>query len=138
MKKSILLSLVLAGVLSANCVSNGDGTTTCSDTGLTWQDNADVGSISKTWKEAIDYCENLTLAGKSDWRLPNIKELKSIVDRSRHNPALKDGFTKRSTNWFWSSTTYSSDPDDAWLTNFYNGNDGWDHKSNSDSVRCVR
>ncbi len=137
MKKSILLSLVLAGVLSANCISNGDETVTCSDTELTWQDNADVGNVSKAWKEAIDYCENLSLAGKSDWRLPNIRELRSIIDKNNIN-VLKDGFTQRSTNWFWSSTTYSSRPSCAWSIKFFEGYNGWHNKFNHSSVRCVR
>ncbi len=138
MKKSILVTLILSGMLSAACISNGDNTVTCSDTGLTWQDDTDVGSVSKTWEEAIDYCENLSLAG-GNWRLPNIKELKSITDRiNKVNPSLKDGFSQKSTNYFWSSTTYKSHPDVAWRVYFYDGDDGWDFKTNSDSVRCVR
>ncbi len=138
MKKSILLSLALVGVLSANCVSNGDKTVTCSDTKLMWQDDSGVGSVSKTWKEAIEYCEDLDLAGYDDWRLPNINELLSIIDKSKYNPALKDGFVQRSTNWFWSSTTRASYTDYAWLVGFYYGDDTWNDKSFHNSVRCVR
>ncbi|GAB5556848.1 MAG: hypothetical protein SchgKO_10610 [Schleiferiaceae bacterium] len=60
---------------------NGDGTITDSATGLMWQ-QADDGN-TYDWQDALDYAENLSLAGHSDWRLPNAKELQSIVDYSR-------------------------------------------------------
>ncbi len=139
MKKSILLSLALVGMLSADCVSNGDETVTCSDTKLMWQDDSDVGSVSKTWKKAIEYCEDLGLAGYDDWRLPNIRELKSITERTKKiNPSIKDGFTKVSDDGYWSSTTDLSDTSGAWNVGFDDGDDGWDYKSGHYSVRCVR
>ena len=60
---------------------NGDGTVTDAATGLMWQ-QADNGA-GKTWKEALSYAENLVLAGHDDWRLPNAKELQSILDYTR-------------------------------------------------------
>ncbi len=138
MKKSILATLILSGILSAACVSNGDKTVTCSDTGLTWQDDSEVGSVSKTWEEALIYCNTLPLAG-GNWRLPNIKELKSITDRiNKYNPSLKDGFTNKSTNWFWSSTTTKSYTSTAWGVGFDYGDDRWGNKTSTYSVRCVR
>lgn len=141
MKKSIVSFLILCGVLSASCTSNGDDTVTCSDTGLMWQDNADVtdSSKQKNWKNAISYCENLTLAGHNDWRLPNITELKSITDRiNKVNPSLKDGFTQKSTDWFWSSATDLSDTSKAWVVFFSDGRDFWYDKTNTGYVRCTR
>lgn len=61
-------------------VDNGDGTVTDNATGLTWS-QADNGS-GILWVDALAYAENSELAGYSDWRLPNIKELQSIVDYS--------------------------------------------------------
>ena len=60
---------------------NGDGTVTDSATGLMWQ-QADSGR-GMNWEEALAYAETSTLAGYDDWRLPNIKELQSIVDYTR-------------------------------------------------------
>ncbi len=60
---------------------NGDGTVTDQATSLMWQ-QGDSGS-GMIWEDGLDYCEDLTLAGQSDWRLPNAKELQSIVDYSR-------------------------------------------------------
>lgn len=85
---------------------HGDGTITDQATGLIWQ-QADDGK-TRNWEEALAYCENLTLAGSHDWRLPNVKELQSLVDYSRHDPALDTGvFTQADPDgWFWSSTTH--------------------------------
>ena len=64
-----------------NFDDNGNGTVTDQATGLMWQ-QGDSGS-GMIWEDALDYCEDLTLAGLSDWRLPDAKELQSIVDYSR-------------------------------------------------------
>ena len=64
-----------------NFVNNNDGTITDKATGLMWQ-QADDGQ-SRDWENALSYAENLTLAGYSDWRLPNAKELQSLVDYTR-------------------------------------------------------
>ncbi len=143
MKKNILVSLTLLGLSSylfaQDCVRNTDETVTCSNTGLTWQDNDDVLKEDwKTWEEALTYCNTLPLAG-GNWRLPNIKELKSITDKiNKVNPSIKDGFTKVSDDGYWSSTTDKSDRSNAWGVNFGNGYDDWDDKAGRGSVRCVR
>ncbi|MHC5083246.1 MAG: Lcl C-terminal domain-containing protein [Planctomycetota bacterium] len=62
-------------------VDNGDGTITDKATGLTWM-KADSGK-PMNWGQALKYAENLDYAGHSDWRLPNAKELHSIVDYTR-------------------------------------------------------
>lgn len=64
-------------------VDNGDGTVTDLATGLVWQ-QADDG-VTRNWEDALAYAEGLTLAGHDDWRLPNAKELQSIVDYT-HSP----------------------------------------------------
>jgi ribonuclease BN (tRNA processing enzyme) len=93
---------------------NADGTVTDRATGLTWA-KADSGR-PMPWKEALAYAEKLELAGHDDWRLPNVKELQSIVDYSRapdardasaRGPAIAPVFGLTETeSWFWSSTTH--------------------------------
>ena len=75
-------------------------------TGLTWQKTDD--GRTRNWPEALAYCQNLDVGGKSDWRLPNVKELETIVDYRHHAPALDERFLKMTdpTGWFWSSTTH--------------------------------
>jgi len=74
-------------------------------TGLTWQDEANYNNVQ--WEEAIDYCESLDLDGFSDWRLPNIKELYSIVDpTSTRTEHFYSDFRHITGYSYWSSTTY--------------------------------
>ncbi len=67
--------------------ANGDGTVTDEATGLMWQ-QADSGT-GMDWEDALEYAEDSTLAGYDDWRLPNVKELQSIVDYSS-SPSADD------------------------------------------------
>lgn len=99
-------------------VDNNDGTVTDITTGLMWQ-KADSGH-GMNWEMALDYAENLTSSEHDDWRLPNAKELQSIVDYSRSpqntvsaaiNPvfeitAIKDPEGNRQYPYFWTSTTH--------------------------------
>lgn len=62
-------------------IDNGDGTVSDLATGLMWQQSDD--GVARNWKEALEYSENLELAKYTDWRLPNAKELQSIVDYSK-------------------------------------------------------
>lgn len=94
-------------------VSNNDGTITDKATGLMWQ-QADDGT-RRNWQDSLAYAENSTLAGHADWRLPNIKELQSIVKyggKVGSWPAINTNyFTLTGDNtiqdplWVWSSTT---------------------------------
>jgi hypothetical protein len=74
------------------------------DTRLMWQDDDDPSSEKILWQDAINYCENLSLAGYSDWRLPNIKELKSILDTV--NTGMDSVFVNDEMSAYWSSTLY--------------------------------
>ena len=72
-----------------------------------WQRNTD--GVARTWPEARDYCQNLVLDGFDDWRLPTARELDTIADRNRINPALTPGiFTVDppigSRTPYWSAT----------------------------------
>lgn len=95
-------------------VDNGDGTITDRATGLTWQ-QADAGR-AMSWLDALTYAEGLTLAGHDDWRLPNAKELQSIVDYTRapdaddparRSPAIDPLFRLSDPEaWCWTGTTH--------------------------------
>ena len=126
----------------ALCLSAGEqGIILDNKTGLAWQDDYgdNAGEIKKaTWQDALVYCHELRLGGRSDWRLPNIKELRSIVDRSRFDPAIDSAFTNVSSNVYWSSTTNVSDSSYAWLVYFNVGYDYWYSKTDELRVRCVR
>ena len=118
---------------------NGDIIVTDTETGLIWQNYV----TNKKWKEALSYCENLTYAGYSDWRLPNKNELASLVNYEKYKPA--SDFPDMPSEFFWSSSVPSDNSDDAWQVDFNNGYVDFDGGSVSDSskslsltVRCVR
>jgi hypothetical protein len=93
-------------------------------TGLSWQQTFD-GTL-RGWSAALAYCENLDYAGRTDWRLPNVLELDSLIDYSRHGPAI-DPVVFPGTpggnfdSYFWTSTTVATKPDSAWVVRFQEG-----------------
>ena len=103
-----------------NFENNGDGTITDKASGLMWMQNDNGAAI--LWENALSYAENFTYAGFSDWRLPDVKELQSIVDYTRspattNSAAINPIFnTSKITNEagvedyasYMSSTTFSS------------------------------
>ncbi|KPA13588.1 secreted protein containing DUF1566 [Candidatus Magnetomorum sp. HK-1] len=115
---------------------NSDGTITDKTTGLMWQIETSVSQ--KTWKEALVYCENLTLAGYSDWRLPNLKELNSIVDYSKSHPAIFSSFSKNMSSFYWSSSSSVYKPSSGFCVYFGYGSDGKRDKLETFYVRAVR
>lgn len=112
-------------------------------TGLMWVTNpADAGmDVTYTWPLALAACEASSFAGYSDWRLPNARELMSIVDYSKSvGPTLNAAFFPNThPNYYWTSTTYAPDPTLAWYVDFSAGYVHLDTKTNSASyARCVR
>lgn len=107
-------------------VDNGDGTISDLATGLMWMKD-DYGQ-SIMWEEALAYCENMEFAGYDDWKLPNVKELHSIVDYSGVYPAVNPKFfnsTKAEDEnyhtWLWTNTSANEgDGGDgsAWYVSF--------------------
>jgi len=108
-------------------------------TGLMWQDNSAAKYIKKDWQEALAFCEALHLAGHDDWRLPNVKELESIIDLSENNPAVKNSFKNvGDSGYYWSSTEDESDEASARMMNFKRAYDYINYKTYKRYVRCVR
>ena len=95
-------------------VDNGDGTLTDRATGLMWA-KADSPK-PMNWPDALAHAEAFSLAGHDDWRLPNVKELHSIVDYARapdardaaaRAPAIDPIFElTKPESWHWTSTTH--------------------------------
>jgi hypothetical protein len=113
-----------------------DKTITDQRTGLEWQ-KTDSGMMH-TWQNALGYCEDLSLADKTDWRVPNIRELKSLVDYSRSYPAIDPAIPCQSSS-YWSSTTVANDASaSVWIVFFANGDDIWQLTTENAFVRCVR
>lgn len=122
--------------------------------GLMWQDDANASSVQKLWvtqanydagdynntsgDTATTYCENMTLGGYTDWRLPSETELLGITTKS-FGSAIDPLFQHSAEGDYWSSTSYISSPPLAWYVYFVSGGgDYYRSKDNSGYVRCVR
>jgi len=101
---------------------NGDGTVSDNLTGLIWLKNARC--FYSNWLDALSNCNTLNSGEcglsdgsvEGDWRLPNLKELQSLLDYGRYNPCLPLGhpFSVASGGGYWSSTTHSFSSYYAW------------------------
>lgn len=163
---------------------NGDGTITDNNTGLMWEKKDDSGGIHDkdnneyTWCGAscgttnemdgtiktafLDTLNDVggggasCFAGYCDWRIPNSKELYSILDLEVvSNPTVDPAFHQSATctgcgdvtfatcsctasSNYWSATTNATNPNNAWNVNFNNGNTNANNKTNNNFVRAVR
>ena len=142
---------------STRFTDNGNGTVTDNLTGLIWLENANCAGVTVNWETAVDYCAALydgcttcfgtggdcgldddSVAG--EWRLPNVKELQSLIDFGRYYPALPSlhPFTGVQDYYYWSSSTTAGVTDDAWVVFLRSGYVVNDNKTYTDCVWPVR
>jgi len=143
MKNILVLILLLSSLSVANERYIRDNTKEVvldTKTNLLWQDNAIVSdnSLTKTWSNALTYCENLNFSGFTDWKLPNYNELYYLADRSKSSSSISEVFQNVASAYHWTSTTSFSDNANAWAIFFSGGNDFSDIKTDTNYVRCVR
>ena len=142
-------------------LDNGDGTITDSNTGFMWEKLGDDGSVHDkdnlyTWDNAFAvHVATLNggagFAGHKDWRVPNVKELQSIVNYQNESPAVSPAFNTGCapgctvltcsctvSSYYWSSSTYAYYPGYAWNVGFDYGFVSYFYKSISYYVRAVR
>jgi hypothetical protein len=113
--------------------NNGDGTVTDNLTGLIWL--KDGGCIKNSWSNALNAIADFNnkpgnyncleyAANYSDWRLPNVKELESLINYGAANPAVwlnSEGFVDVGS-YYWSSTTYQGSTTQAWVMDMTKAN----------------
>jgi Protein of unknown function (DUF1566) len=137
---------------------NGKGTIRDNLTKLIWLKNANCPGTPAVWATALAYVTELNSSGtmnaincgdmsktgavhQTDWRLPNVHELASLVDYGTFYPALPSGypFTTFWVSFYWSSTSDASNATTyAWGVNFIDGSVGIDNKIGSNYVIAVR
>ena len=127
---------------------NGDGTVTDKLTTLIWMKNANCwGEMS--WSSALTKIAELNAGSATcadytgshnDWHLPNIRELRSLIDYGQYSPALPVGyvFTGVQSSYYWSGSSYAGNPSDAWFVVLNVGHVSGNDKSNSYYVWSVR
>ena len=103
-------------------------------TGLFWTRNANLPVFPMNWQESFGFIDKMNqenALGYSDWRLPNRRELRSLMSYQTRLPALPDGhpFCDVFSGWYWSSTTAVINHEYAWYVHmegarmFYGGKD---------------
>jgi hypothetical protein len=130
--------------------SDTNGTITDSISGLVWQkcskgqaNSLDCSGLdllnNVTWAAGLQYCEELDLAGRTDWRLPTSNELRSIVDYSKAGPSIDTTyFSGTHTGNYWSSTTWPESIGYAYTVNFNYGEEIHSNlRSATQYIRCV-
>lgn len=165
MKKIFVCFAALAAMVFIVGCDGGNDITCTVVADKTW---TDIAESTMTWEEAKDYCSNLTACGYSDWHLPTISELRSLIQNC---PATQTdgecGVTDSCLSWsdcrdsacdgcdidlsgkysklgdtdrFWSSSVLSDYSDLAWGVDFGSGIVGNINMSSNDYyyVRCVR
>ena len=101
-----------------------------------WQDN-NITTASSSWQDAITYCGNLSMGGYEDWRLPTVKELNNIYNKSSYKPALDSIFTF-DNYYYWSINSVAYDSNSAWIIYSESGNFSEKLKTNSlVYTRCI-
>jgi hypothetical protein len=106
-------------------------------TGLMWAKNANLPNGTRTWQGALDYIASMNsgagLCGFHEWRMPNRKELLSLIDYSKYSPALQTNHpfinvqSDRNFSFgYWSSSTFAYDTDLAWVVYMWDGSASYD------------
>ena len=128
----LLFSMSAWGAFTEATVS-GKVIVTDTVTGLIWTKEY---SGTVIWQNALAYCENLSYAGYTDWRLPNIDELKTLIDDTIYSPAST--FPGMLSEYFWSSSSHAHYTTPAWRVDFSYGYVNYSSKANTYCARCVR
>lgn len=125
-----------ANTPNSRFMDNGDGTVTDNTTGLMWKQCAEglsgagcvTGSAATyTWQQALQEVQTVNsgggFAGYTDWRLPNMKELHSIVEGQCHTPAINATlFPNTVSDYFWTNSPYANAVAElAWAVKFDDG-----------------
>ncbi|MEJ6474400.1 DUF1566 domain-containing protein [Pseudoalteromonas piscicida] len=139
------------GISTSRFTVNADGTVLDSETGLMWQrcnygqsynsssQSCEDNAQQLTWSQALTVAQQDNFAGYTDWQLPNVKELASIVFHQCVTPAIDiNVFPTTKSNNYWSATTYGSQPEFAWVYQFADGKNNPTVKTADAFVRLVR
>ena len=144
---------ILATTPTNRFTINNDGTVNDNKTDLTWkkcsegQSGADCNNgsaILYTWQAALQQAQSVNnnggFAEYQDWRLPNIKELNSIIEEQCTGPSINlVVFPRTPSNWYWSSSPGAYSSTDAWSVYFANGDyNGYTKYGYRFIVRLVR
>ncbi|MFW5735268.1 MAG: DUF1566 domain-containing protein [Oceanidesulfovibrio sp.] len=111
-------------------------------TGLVWTRDASQGGFPVSWREALDHIAAMNAErtyGRSDWRLPNRRELRSLVNHGQRKPVLNPDhpFASVFQHWYWTATTAAKAPGYAWRVHMAGGRVFYGRKDEGSMVWAV-
>ena len=161
-KLILLITVMFSGLSHAACnvnvsasapndryTVNSDGTIRDDDTKLVWM-RCSVGQTwngsgcsgnpaSHSWQSALNTAYDYEFADKSDWRLPDIKELSSLIEQQCYNPSINENmFPDTPAEQYWTSSPYASSARYGWNVSFYLGYNHHNFKTDEFFIRLVR
>ena len=136
--QKIMISMLLALTFSISSSTKVNEVVSDKKNAIYWQDNTSSKESSEDWNDAVSYCDALILSGLEHWRLPTFKELFSIVDYARVDPAINPVFSFVKEGTYWTSTTFSPSKARAWTIDFRTGKTYYNYTTTSHAVRCVK
>ncbi len=153
--QTCLTGTIAASTPASRFADHGDGTVTDNATGLMWKKcsegqsyngatrGCDGTAATYSWQQALQKATAINagggFSGQSDWRLPNVKELSSIVEHQCAYPTInQEVFPATPSVWFWSSSPVASNSNYAWDVSFSEGNVTAFFKHTEYGVRLVR
>jgi hypothetical protein len=108
--------------------------------GQRWENETCTGDAELfTWQQALTFSFAYEFNGMNNWRLPNVKELSTITERSCVRPSVnQEVFPMTPPDDFWTATPSVFDAQRAWSLGFFNGTSSIKAKDRSIHIRLVR
>lgn len=140
MRFLLLFLLFVSLSFSANLKRNSSSNVVVdSDNKLMWMDDISNVKVRKIHEEATEYCETLSFAGYTNWRIPKIEEFELIVDKSNERSYINRAFKYNMPVGYWAEKAH-------WRTFwfyadymfFVSGTPYYDSRHKMKFVRCVR
>lgn len=138
--KYLILLLITTALCANNFKRNNSlGVVVDNQSKLMWMDTLDNAQLQKTHKEAVPYCEELSFAGYSNWRIPTIEEFETIVDKSNEKTYINKNFRFNLPLGYWALKAHFRT---FWFyadyMNFVSGTKYYDNRNKEKLIRCVR
>ncbi len=140
MFKVIFIALLAGQLGTSSFAGNEQSNSIVSDkkNAIYWQDTLSSQKSSEDWADAVLYCDTLVLNGMDHWRLPTFRELFSLVDYTRVDPAINPVFSFVKEGTYWTSTGFSPTKARAWTIDFRTGKTYYNYTTTNHAVRCVK
>ncbi len=107
--------------------------------GMSWNGTTCSGTATgHAWEDALGQAATVANNTSVAWRLPNLKELKSLVETACYGQAINETIFPATPDALWSSRAFADYTSYAWFVFFYDGYDSWYYKGSGLAVRLVR